>query len=324
MSLRFRSLIRLVLALAVAGACSPGYAQQSVNPRILVGFPAGGAPDAIARAFAEHWRQTSELTVVVDNRPGAAGKIAIDALLAAPADGLTLAVVPSTMLGLLPHIMKSARYDAVLDVQGVGNLAEYGFGIAAGPASGATDIASYRAWAAANPKQSGFATPGIGTPQHFLGAQLQKALNIEMAHVPYKGGALAINDVIGGQVPILISTEQLLVPYEGKGRLRMLMVTSRERNPRLPDVPTAREAGLPQLEANDWFGLFVKAGTPQAKLEEWRAAARKVLQSPGYREALSKMGYKVAGGDADLTKQVAADQAAWTERFRLSGFKAAE
>lgn len=321
---KIRILRTLAAAFSVAFASLAAQAQQSPAIKLLVGFPAGGAPDAIARAFAEQVRQTSGVAMVVDNRAGASGKLAIDALLAAPADGVTLAVIPSSLLALVPSVVKSARYDALRDFIAVGNLAEYGFGIAAGPGSGATDLAAYRNWARANPKSSSFATPGTGTPQHFLGAQLQKSLGVELAHVPYKGGALAVNDVLGGQVPLLISTEQLLVPYEGQGKLRTLLVTSRTRHPRLPGVPTAREAGLPQLEATDWFGLFVKAGTPAAKVEEWRGLLAKAVASPGYKEAMARMGYSMPQRQTDLAQQVAADQAAWVERVKLSGFTATE
>lgn len=323
MKVRLRARTLLAAMVLVVPALN-SFAQPAPSLKILVGFPAGGAPDAVARAFADQLRQASGVTAVVDNRAGASGKIAIDAVLAAPADGQTAAVVPSTILGLLPSIIKSARYDPVRDFIAVANLAEYGFGFAAGPASGATDIGAYRAWARANPRQSSYATPGTGTPQHFLGAQLQKALGVELAHVPYKGGALAINDVMGGQVPLLVSTEQLLVPHEGQGKLRMLLVTSRERNPRLPNVPTAREVGLAQLEATDWFGLFVKAGTPAARVEELRAAVAKVLASSGYREAMAKLGYGLPHRQGDLAQQVASDQAAWVERFKLSGFTATD
>lgn len=321
---KIRILRAAAAALTLAAVSLAVHAQQAPAIKVLVGFPAGGAPDAIARAFAEQVRQTSGVTMVVENRAGASGKLAIDALLAGPADALTVSVMPASLLALVPSVVKSARYDAQRDFIAAGNLAEYGFGIAAGPSSGALDLAAYRTWARANPKSSSFATPGTGTPQHFLGAQLQKGLGIELAHVPYKGGALAVNDVLGGQVPLLITTEQLLVPYEGQGKLKTLLVTSRTRNPRLPGVPTAREAGLPQLEATDWFGLFVKAGTPTAKVDELRTLIAKAIAAPAYKEALARMGYSMPQRQTDLAQQVGADQAAWVERVKLSGFTATD
>lgn len=308
----------LLAAVATAGAQTPGG-----TIKILVGFPAGGAPDAVARAFADELRVTTGATVLVDNRPGASGKLAIDSLLAAPADGETIALIPSSVLALVPQIVKAARYDSVRDFVGLGSVAEYGFGIAAGPASKATTINAYKAWAKANAKQSAFATPGLGTPQHFLGAQLQKELGIGLTHVPYRGGAAAVGDVIGGQVPLLITTEQLLVPHEGQGKLKALLITSRQRNPKMPNVPTAREAGLPQLESVDWFGIFGKAGMAPAKVTQWRAQVEKVLGSPKYQEAMKTMGYTVpARQPEDFSKLLAAERAAWADRVNLSGFTA--
>lgn len=308
----------LLVAAATAGAQSPGG-----TIKILVGFPAGGAPDAVARAFADELRQATGATVVVENKPGASGKIAIDALLAASADGETIALIPSSVLALVPQIVKAAKYDSGRDFVGLGSVAEYGFGIAAGPASRATTVQAYKEWAKTNAKQSSFATPGPGTPQHFLGAQLEKSLGIEIAHVPYKGGAAAVGDVIGGTVPLLITTEQLLVPHEGQGKLKTLFITSRQRNPKMPNVPTAREAGLPQLESVDWFGVFGKAGMPPAKVTQWRAQVEKVVASAKYQEAMKTMGYTIpARQPADFPKLLAAERAAWADRVKLSGFTA--
>lgn len=294
--------------------------------KVLVGFPAGGVVDVVARAFADQLRVLTGATVVVENRPGAAGKLAIDALMAAPAQGDTLAVIPASVLALTPLVVKSATYDAVRDLSALGSLAEYGFGFAVGPgAPGVSTLQGYKAWAQANPKSSSYASPGLGTPQHFMGAQLAKTLGIELAHIPYKGGAAAVTDVIGGQVPMLITTEQLLPPHEAQGKLKTLFVTSRTRNPKMPQVPTAAEVGLAQLESMDWFGLFARTGTPAAKVADWRAVVGKVVADPKYAEAIRGMGYGVpATQPADFTRLLTDERAAWTARVRLTGFTAAD
>ena len=315
----------LVLGLFAASTLAVAQPATGGSVRILVGFPAGGAPDAVARAFAEQLRQSSGASVIVENKPGASGKIAIDALLSSPATGETVALIPSSLLALVPQIVKSAKYDSVRDFVTLGSVAEYGFGIAAGPASRASSIAEYKKWAVAHPKDSSYGTPGQGTPQHFLGAQLEKALGIELTHVPYKGGAAAVTDVLGGTVPLLITTEQLLVPYEAQGKLKALLITSRQRNPKLPSVPTAREAGFPQLEATDWFGLFAKAGTPSANAAEWRAHLAKVLASPKYQEAMKNQGYNVPSSQpSDFPKLLATERTDWAERVKASGFTATD
>lgn len=294
--------------------------------KILVGFPAGGVVDVVARAFADQLRGLGGATVVVENRPGAAGKLAIDALMAAPAQGDTLAVIPASVLALTPLVVKSATYDAVRDFSALGSLAEYGFGFAVGPgAPGVSTLQGYKAWAQANPKSSSFASPGLGTPQHFMGAQLARLLGIELAHIPYKGGAAAVTDVIGGQVPMLITTELLLPPHEAQGKLKTLFVTSRQRNPKMPQVPTAAEVGLAQLESMDWFGLFARTGTPPAKVAEWRALVGKVLADAKYAEAIKGMGYGVpAAQPVDFTRLLTEERAAWTARVRLTGFTATD
>jgi tripartite-type tricarboxylate transporter receptor subunit TctC len=293
--------------------------------KILVGFPPGGVVDAVARAFAEQLHQVAGTTVVVENKTGAAGKIAIDALLSAPAQGDVLAVIPASVLALTPQVVKSATYDSVRDFTALGSLAEYGFGIAAGPASKAGTLQAYKAWAQTNPNASSFGSPGLGTPQHFLGAQLEKLLGVRLAHIPYKGGAAAVTDVIGGQVPLLITTEQLLPPFESQGKLKTLFVTSRARNPKMPNVPTAAEVGLPQLESMDWFGLFARAGTPPAKVAEWRAMVARVVADAKYAEAIRGMGYGLpASQPTDFPKLMTDERSAWTARVRLSGFTAAD
>lgn len=167
---------------------------------ILVGFPAGGAPDAVARAYADQSRVVTCATVIVENRAGASGKIAIDALLVGAADGQTLALIPSSVLALVPMIVKSARYDALRDFITVGSVAEYGFGVAASQTIGVGDFGAFRFWARAQGKAAGYATPGSGTPQHFLGSQLAKAVGAELTHVPYRGGAAARVDELRAQL----------------------------------------------------------------------------------------------------------------------------
>lgn len=318
------TLLRSALCAALtASAAFAAHAQQPV--KLLVGFAAGGPVDVIARAFAEQLRTQTGTASIVENRPGAAGKLAVDALLAAPADGATIMIAPASLMALGPLVSAANKYDPVRDFTAVGSIAEYGFAVAAGPLSGVKDISSYQAWARATPARSAFGSPGQGTPQQFLGAQLQKALGVELVHVPYKGGALSINDVIGGQIPLLIATEQLLVPHEGQGKVNTLFVTSKKRNPLMPKVPTAKEVGLPQMESVDWYGAFVKAGTSQAATNELKAKVQKITASPAYAAAMQKLGYEVAAQQpADLKALMATEQATWAERVKLSGFKAAE
>lgn len=322
-----RTLFSRAAAIAAlsAVAISPALAQTTSVTRLIVGFPAGGAVDTIARTFAEYARQAAGTTLIVENRAGASGQISLDVLKNAPADGLTLLIAPASLIELAPIVMPTMKLDPVKDLTAVGSVAEYGFGVAAGPASGAKDIEAYKSWAKAHPSASSFASPGQGTPQQFLGAQLQKALGVDLVHIPYKGGAPAINDVMGGQIPLIISTEQLLVPYEGQGKMNTLFITSKTRNPLMPNVPTAKEAGLPQLEAVDWFGAFVKAGTDTEKVNLWKARVEKVLKSPGYIAAMKRLGYGVPRQQAaDFAAEVDKERTIWADRVKLTNFKPAQ
>lgn len=317
--------LRAAVALAACASTGLATAQVTNTVKILVGFPPGGAPDAVARAYADQLRVATGATVIVENRAGASGKIAIDALLSGAADGQTLALIPSSVLALVPMVVKAAKYDSGRDFVTIGSVAEYGFGLAASQTTGIGDVAAFKTWLRDKGKAAGYATPGLGTPQHFLGAQMAKALGSELTHVPYRGGAAALTDVIGGQVPFLITTEQLLVPYEGQGKLKPLFITSRERNPRMPNVPTAREAGLPQLESTDWFGLFAKAGTPASKVDELRGQLAKVVAATTYRDAMKGMGYTVPQTQSsNFTQVLQAERAAWADRVKISGFEATD
>lgn len=317
-------MLRGLLAIVLAAVAGLAHAQQA-NIRLLVGFPAGGAPDAVARVFAEHLRQATGANVVVENRAGASGKLAVDALQAAPADGQTLMVMPASALLLTPMVLKSANYDAVRDFVPVSALAEYGFGMALGPAAPGTSLAEFTAWAKRHETQANYATPGQGTPQHFLGAELAKEAGVPLTHVPYRGGANAVTDVLGGQVAALITTEQLLVPYQAQGKLRAVLITSPQRNAKLPGVPTARESGLPQLEAVDWFGLFAKTGLSAGRLADWQSRAGAVLASPAYRKAIADLGYGLPGQPTSgLEARLERERRQWSERRRVSGFQATE
>jgi tripartite-type tricarboxylate transporter receptor subunit TctC len=310
--------------LALLGAGARAQAQETGALRIIVGFPAGGAPDAVARVFAEQLR-IAGLPAVVENRVGAGGRIGIDALIGAPPDGRTVALIPASLLALLPQVTRGFRHDPLKDFVPLAALAEYEFALGVGPGAPGASLVEYLAWARANPGRAGFATPGLGTPQHFLGTSLAKAAGVELVHVPYKGGAQAMADVLGGQVPSMITTAQLLVPQHTAGKLRTVMVTGARRHPRMPDVPTAREAGFGQLEAVDWFGLFAARSVPDATVQALRRAATGVAARAEYAKAVSDLGYAVSDPDATrLPARLEGDLKSWSARVREAGFVAGE
>lgn len=305
-------------ALFIVGASTA--LAQTPPVRLLVGFPAGGAPDAVARAFAESLRTIDGTSIIVENKPGAAGLLAIESLLSSPADGTTIALIPSSAALLVPMVNKNARYDALKDLKPLGSVAEYGFGVAAGPLANVTDMSGLKAWVAKNTKDASFASPGVGTPQHLMGAELGSLMGTQLLHVPYRGGASAMSDLLGGQIPVLITTAQLLVPLHQQGKLATLFVTTQNRHPQMPDVPTAAEVGLDQLTVQDWFGLFAASGLSQKDVDMWQSRIQRVTQTASYRDTLVKMGYVLPSQSVDvLPGLMAADYERWERRAKLAG-----
>ena len=303
----------------------PAIAQSTAPVKLLVGFPPGGAPDVVGRLYADQMRKATAANVVVENRAGASGKLALDALLAAAVDGNTLAVIPSAVLALLPHTLKSAKFSPTSDFVPIASLADYGFTLATGAGVPKGNLEDFVKWVRSNPGKASYGTPGLGTPQHFLGASFAKTAGIDMAHVPYRGGAQALTDVLGGRTSSLITTEPLVVPFHAKRELNALFVTSAQRNPKMADVPTARESGLAYLEAVDWFGLFARAGTPDETIRRMQQQAGSVVALKEYVDAVTELGYRVTQAKPEqLRAMVERDVGTWGSRVKAAGFTAEE
>lgn len=311
---------KALAALLMLG-CAVAAQAQTQPVRVLVGFPAGGAPDAVARAFADALRRVESVNVVVENKSGAAGLLAIETLLASGRAQDTLAVIPSSAALTVPMINANARYDAHRDLLPLGALADYGFGVAAGPSIDATSLEHVKAWAARNPGSASYATPGVGTPQHLMGVELESLLSTPLLHVPYRGGANAMADLLGGQVPLLITTAQLLVPQHTAGKLKTLFVTTQERHPQMPEVPTANEVGMAALTVQDWFGLFANPQMSPEEAQRWRRRVANVVADPAYQATLVEMGYVVPDRDPAMLVDTMTDEAQrWKNRVGLARF----
>jgi tripartite-type tricarboxylate transporter receptor subunit TctC len=296
---------------------------QQPAVRLLVGYPTGGAVDVAARALAEPLRAALGSSVVVENRPGASGTLPVDTLRQAPADGNTLLFTPPDVPAIFPHVMSSLRYDAARDLLPVAQVCTFSFGLGVGPATPARTLAEFLDWCRANPDKANFGTPGVGSTMHFLGEEIARTAKVPLKHVPYKGGAQAIVDVVGGQIPALISTAPILVPQQRAGKIRVLAVTSSARSPRLPDVPTFREAGMPQLEEDSWFGVFVRTGTPSEAVARLAAAISQAVASPAFVQAMEKLDFEPEfAGPAAFSVGVKAMSDRWAERARRTGFRA--
>ncbi len=324
-----RSIARAFTAAAAAIAATvlaitplAAHAQDKPPIKILVGFPPGGSADVVARILADRLRPLLGQTVIVDNKPGAGGRLALGELKRAAPDGQTLAFSPSGALVIQPWLFKNLGFDPVKDFTPVARAVTFDFAITAGPAAPAGDVKTVLAWMKANPGKANYATSGAGTVPHFAGVLLSQSTGVTMTHVPYKGGAPAMNDLLGGQVPLMIDTASETIEQHRAGKLRILAVTGEARSKGLPDVPTLKESGI-NLAADAYFGLYGPAGMSTELTNRLSRAVAEVLRLPDVQERLVALGLVASFGTGD---ELAATQAShykrWEAPIKASGFTA--
>ena len=312
-------------ACALLAFAAPVAAQDRMDKpvRILVGFAPGGTADLIARVVADKLKDTIGQPVIVENKPGAAGRITADAVKAAAPDGSTIMVMPIGPIAVVPHTLKQLPFDPVKDFTAIGLGATFQFALAAGPGSGAKTWGEFVAWAKANPAKAAYATSAAGSLPHFVGVLLSKDIGIDMVHVAYKGSGAYMNDLIGGQVPSAIDTVADLSEQHRAGKIRILATTGSARAPATPEVPTFTELGLKNMVASGWFGFFAPANTPKALIDTLNRGINKALTSPDVVERLTKLGMDPATSTPDeFAKIVASDYAKWGPIVKASGFTA--
>ena len=313
------------VTMAVALASGAALAQERFDRpvRIIVGFAAGGTADLMARLVADKMKDSLGQPVIVENRPGAAGRIAADAVKAAAPDGSTLMVMPIGPMAVVPHTYKTLSYDPLKDFAAVGIGATFDFALAAGPASGAKSWSEYVAWAKSNPSKSSYATSGAGSLPHFFGVLLGREAGIEMVHVAYKGSAAYVNDLMGGAIPIAVDTVADLSELHRANRIRILATSGTQRSPAVPEVPTFNELGVKNVEASGWFGFFAPARTPPATIELLNRHLNMALRSSDVVDKLRNVGMEPATSTPDeFAKRLAADYAKWGPVVKATGFTA--
>ena len=290
---------------------------------ILVGFAAGGTADLIARVVAEKLKDTVGQPVIVENRPGAAGRIAADAVKSASPDGATIMVMPIGPMAVVPHTLKSISYDTLKDFTPIGLGATFQFALAVGPQSGARSWSEFVGWVKANPAKASYATSAAGSLPHFIGVLLSREIGVDMVHIGYKGSAAYVNDLIGGQVPAAVDAVADLTELHRAGRIRILATSGEARSNALPDVPTFAELGLKNVVATGWFGFFAPANTPRSIVDTLNRGINKALASPDVVERLAKIGMDPATSTPEeFARIVASDYAKWGPIVKASGFTA--
>ncbi len=317
----------LLLALGLFALIAPPVATAQTalkGPlRIVVGFAAGGSSDIAARLIADKLKDELGQPVIVENKTGAGGRIAAEALKTAPADGTTLLLVPVVVPVLAPLVYRQLAYDPAKDFAPVTQIATYQFGYAVGANHPAKNVAELIAWMRVNPTQANFGSPAPGSLPHFFGLAVGRATGVDMVHVAYKGGAPLATDLMGGQIPVGIDSLSDLVQLHRAGKIRIIATSGAARSPLLPEVATFREQGFPSIEGTGWIGIYAPAKTPKAIVEELSARIVKVVRLPDVRDRLLNLGYEPTGTTPEeLSTIMAADTARWGPIIKASGFTA--
>jgi tripartite-type tricarboxylate transporter receptor subunit TctC len=291
--------------------------------RILVGFAAGGSSDIAARLIAEKLKDEIGAPVIVENKLGAGGRIAAEALKGAAPDGTTLLLVPVVVPVLAPLVYKQLGYEPAKDFAPVAQVATYQFGYAVGANHPAKNVAELIAWMKANPTQANFGSPAPGSLPHFFGLMVGKATGVDMVHVAYKGGAPLATDLMGGQIPVGIDALSDMLQLHRAGKIRIIATSGATRSPLLPDVATFREQGFPSVEGTGWIGVYAPAKTPKAIVDLFSARIVKIVRMPDVRNKFLDLGYEPTGTTPEeLAAIMAADTARWGPIIRASGFTA--
>jgi len=317
---------RALLAAPLLAAPAMVRAQAPIvnrTARILAGFPAGGTVDVACRLFAERLRGVWAPQVVVENRVGATGRLAIEELIRSEADGTSILITPASMVTIYPHLYGSRlRYDPLADLQAVTPVVVYPFAMAVGPsAPNVTNLAQFIDFAKSRNGAS-YASPAAGSMPHFTGVMLARAAGIELTHLPYRGAAPAITDAIAGQIPATINVIGDQVEHHRSGRLKMIGVTSARRVPRFPDVATFAEQGFPELTADEWFGAFLPARAPAALVQALNAALVTAARNAELRQNLEAREFEaLTSPSADFSARIQAETRRWGPVVDQSGFR---
>lgn len=310
-----------VFALVFAAMATPSHAQADRPPlRILVGFPAGGTIDVVARLLADQLRADLGGTVIVDSKPGAGGQIAAQALKAAPADGRTLLLSPDHTMVMLPLTVKSPGFDPAVDFAPVGQVARYPGGLAVSATLPPRTLDEFFAWARSHPQQDNVGVPAPGSIPQFLVHLLAQQAKAPLVSVPYRGSAPMLQDLIGGQLAAGTTALGDFVEPHLAGRVRVVAVLAPKRSAALPDVPTFAEQGV-RIEWEYWLGLFARAETPKDEIARLNAALGRALARPEMKERMAKIVFEPAFGSPDeLGRLVRAGTAYWEPIVKSSGF----
>ena len=315
---------RLAIALlgiaVTAGAAAQNYPARPV--RFIVPFAPGGGSDVVARAIALRLGETWGQQVVVDNRPGAATILGTDLAAKAAPDGYTL-LMASASYSINPYLQKKLPYQTLKDHVPVTQTAFQPYVLAVHPTVAAKSVKEFLALARAKPGTLNFGSPGTGSGGHLAVEHFRLVTHTDMVHIPYKGGAPALTDLIAGQIQFMFPTMLAIAPHAKSGRLRSLAVSSLKRSAAMPDLPTIAESGVPGFEATSWNGVMTPAGVPPAIVDRLYRDIAQTLQTPDVRDKLAADGAEAVGSSPqEFTRMIRAELDKWAKVTKAAGLKA--
>ncbi|SPA31381.1 putative extra-cytoplasmic solute receptor [Cupriavidus taiwanensis] len=318
--------LRAALVLSAASALLPAAAGAQEFPqhpvRMVLPYPAGGPTDLLARVVAVKMGESLGQGVVVDNKPGASGMIGAEAVARAAADGYTI-LANASLHVINPSIQPKMRYDAFKDFVPITQLADVPLVLVVNNASPVKTVQDLIAYARREGGALNFGSAGNASAQHLAGESFKLAARVPMQHVPYKGSAPALTDLMGGQIQLMFDSMPSAMPFIKSGKLRAIAVTTPRRASALPDIPTVAESGLPGFDISTWYGLWAPRGTPAAVIEKLATHAAAALKRPDVRQQYADMGAEPVGSSpADFARYNAAEGRKWAEIVRRSGAKA--
>jgi tripartite-type tricarboxylate transporter receptor subunit TctC len=308
-----------VLLIASASALSQDYPQRAV--RIIVPYPPGSGTDIVARLLGQRVGESWGQPMVVENRPGAGAIVGVDAVAKAAPDGYTIGIADTGPLAINPALYPKLPYDPLRDLAPVIEVAKLPFVLVAHPSLGVSSVAELIAAAKREPGRINYASVGNGSGVHLATELFKKQAGIDLVHIPYKGSAPALNDVVAGTTPVMFVNLLSGLPHVKSGRLRALAVATGARLRALPEVPTIAEAGVPGYEFQTWFGIVAPGGTPAPLVERLNAELRRVLSLADIRERLLNEGgmQPVGGSAAEFAALIAGEKERWGRLVKETG-----
>jgi tripartite-type tricarboxylate transporter receptor subunit TctC len=316
-----RLVAAMVLALlAAAPAAAQGYPTHVI--KMVIAFPPGGPTDFVGRLIADKMKEQLGQSVIIENKPGAAGAIGAESVVRAAPDGYTLFLTTSGAVAITPHLQPDTHYDPVRDFAPISKVVSVTTTLVVRPDLGVNSAKELAAMAKAKPATIPFASTGVGSPPHLALELFQSAADVKFVHVPYRGAAPAITDLLGGQVTAMFADAPVLIPHIQAGKLKAIGAASDVRNPMLPDVSTLREQGYADTIADNWYALLAPAKTPPAIIAKLNQALRAALADPGVHDKLIKSGAIPAPtSPEELGKFLKEEFDRWGKVIREKGIK---